>query len=201
MEHVSLPAKFYFVKPSYGAPLLLRKTDWSCWSKKDNVISKLDRLHLWSCIFIRLSQIDCRPLFSWLENNGTIVVMFSFAWWKQWPAAVCSPHFVLTDPTIILVLIMMMMMMAMMMMMTMMTRACKILEFQFVLCASYFHILIAWGHFLLVSVNDFVRGWLILRPLPFGQVSFKSYLPSKKIYSSQTSGWDFFLTLWWLWWW
>ena len=67
-------------------------------------------------------------------------------------SAVCSLHFVLTDPTIVLVLIMMMMMM-------MMISACKKLEFQFILCASRcFHILIAWGHFLLVSVNDFVRG-------------------------------------------
>ena len=66
-------------------------------------------------------------------------------------SAVCSLHFVLTDPTIVLVLIMMMMMM-------MMISACKKLEFQFILCASCFHILIAWGHFLLVSVNDFVRG-------------------------------------------
>ena len=59
---------------------------------------------------------------------------------------------------VISIMMMMMMVMMMMMMMMMMTRACKILEFQFVLCASYFHILIAWGHFLLVSVNDFVRG-------------------------------------------
>ena len=69
-------------------------------------------------------------------------------------SAVCSLHFVLTDLTIVLVLIMMMMMMMMMMMIS----ACKKLEFQFILCASCFHILIAWGHFLLVSVNDFVRG-------------------------------------------
>ena len=31
-----------------------------------------------------------------LENNGTFVVMFSFAWWKQWSAVVCILHFVLT---------------------------------------------------------------------------------------------------------
>ena len=46
----------------------------------------------------------------------------------------------------------------MMMMMIMMTRACKKLEFQLVLCTSCSHILIAWGHFLLVLVNDFVTG-------------------------------------------
>ena len=32
-------------------------------------------------------------------------------------------------------------------------------------------------------------------PFSIGQVSFKSYLPSKKIYLSQTTGWDFFLAL------
>ena len=31
-------------------------------------------------------QADGRPLFSGY-NNGTIVVSFSFAWWKQWSAA------------------------------------------------------------------------------------------------------------------
>ena len=33
-------------------------------------------------------------------------------------------------------------------------------------------------------------------PWPTGQVSFKSYLPSKKIYVSQTTGQDFFQALW-----
>ena len=40
---------------------------------------------------------DCVLLFLGLENNRTIVVTFSFAWWKQWPAAVCSLHFVWTE--------------------------------------------------------------------------------------------------------
>ena len=40
----------------------------------------------------------------------------------------------------------------------MMTSARKKLEFQLVLCASGSHIFIAWGHFLLVLVNDFVTG-------------------------------------------
>ena len=31
-----------------------------------------------------VSNADCRPLFSGLENNGTVVVSFSFALWKQW---------------------------------------------------------------------------------------------------------------------
>ena len=37
-------------------------------------------------------------------------------------------------------------------------RARKQLIFQLVLWASSFHTLLAWGHFLLVLVNDFVRG-------------------------------------------
>ena len=48
--------------------------------------------------------------------------------------------------------------MMIMMMMMMMTTACKKLEFQLVLCATGSHILLAWGHFLLVLVNDFVSG-------------------------------------------
>lgn len=32
-----------------------------------------------------------------------------------------------------------------------------------------------------------------LYPCPFGQVNFKRFSPSKKIYSSCTTGWDFFL--------
>ena len=48
--------------------------------------------------------------------------------------------------------------MMIMMMMMKMIRACKKLEFQLVLCASGFHILLAWGHFMLVLINDFVSG-------------------------------------------
>ena len=36
----------------------------------------------------------------------------------------------------------------------------KKIEFQLVLWASSCHIFLAQGHFLLVSVNDFIRGWL-----------------------------------------
>ena len=43
-----------------------------------------------------VQNADCRPLFSVLESNGTIVVSPSFAWSKQWSAAVCSLHFVRT---------------------------------------------------------------------------------------------------------
>ena len=43
-----------------------------------------------------VQNADCRPLFSGLESNGTIAFSPSFAWWKQWSAAVCSLHFVLT---------------------------------------------------------------------------------------------------------
>lgn len=58
------------------------------------------------------------------------------------------------------------------------------LGFQLVLCRSRSHISLVLGHFLLVLENDFVRGWLGAWALkvPTGQVSFKKYLPSKKIY-------------------
>ena len=36
----------------------------------------------------------------------------------------------------------------------------KKIEFQLVLWASSCHIFLAQGHFLLVSVNDFITGWL-----------------------------------------
>ena len=42
------------------------------------------------------------------------------------------------------------------------------------------HLLVP-GHILLALGNDFVTGWLAA-PLPIGQVSFKSYLPSKKMW-------------------
>ena len=66
--------------------------------------------------------------------------------------------------------------------------------FQLVLWTSRLHILLAWSHFLLVLVNDFVRRWLHAWALkvPTSQVSFKKYLPSKKIYLSLTTGWNFF---------
>ena len=43
-----------------------------------------------------VQNADCRPLFSGLESNGTILFSPSFAWWKQWSAAVCGLHFVRT---------------------------------------------------------------------------------------------------------
>ena len=43
-----------------------------------------------------VQNAECGPLFSGLESNGTIVFSPSFAWWKQWSAAVCSLHFVRT---------------------------------------------------------------------------------------------------------
>ena len=43
-----------------------------------------------------VQNADCRPLFSVLESNGTIVFSPSFAWWKQWSAAVSSLHFIRT---------------------------------------------------------------------------------------------------------
>lgn len=71
------------------------------------------------------------------------------------------------------------------------------LGFQLVLCTSRSHISLVLGHFLLVLEKDFVRGWLGAWALkvPTGQVSFKKYLPSKKIYFlhlSLTTGWNFF---------
>ena len=62
----------------------------------------------------------------------------------------------------------------------------KKLEFQLVLWARSSHISLAQSHFLLGSVKDFIRLLLI------GQVSFKSYLPSKKIHLSRITGWEFF---------
>ena len=43
-----------------------------------------------------MQNADCRPLFSGLESNGTILFSPSFAWWRQWSAAVCGLHFVRT---------------------------------------------------------------------------------------------------------
>ena len=75
----------------------------------------------------------------------------------------------------------------------------KKLEFQLVFWSSCSRILLPQGNCLLVLVNDFVGGWLP-EPLPFGQqVSFKSYLPSKKIYLSRTTEWDFLRALLWHW--
>ena len=69
----------------------------------------------------------------------------------------------------------------------------KKIEFKLVLWASTFHIFLAQGHFLLVVVNNFVRGWLLSWAVPIGQViSFKNFLPGKKIYLSQTSRQGFF---------
>ena len=69
----------------------------------------------------------------------------------------------------------------------------KKIEFKLVLWASTFHNFLAQGHFLLVVVNNFVRGWLLSWAVPIGQViSFKNFLPGKKIYLSQTSRQGFF---------
>ena len=70
----------------------------------------------------------------------------------------------------------------------------KKMEFKLVLWASTFHNFLAQGHFLLVVVNNFVRGgWLLSWALPIGQViSFKNFLPGKKIYLSQTYRQGFF---------
>ena len=46
----------------------------------------------------------------------------------------------------------------------------KKLEFQLVLWGSSSHILLGWGHFLLVLVNNFIRGWLAcMDPCPLGK--------------------------------
>ena len=68
-------------------------------------------------------------------------------------------------------------------------RSRKKLECKLVLLVRSFHIFLSRYHFLLVSVNDFVR---VL--LAEGQVSFKNYLPGKdqKIYFSRTTGRNFF---------
>ena len=48
----------------------------------------------WGSVRCRLPT-DCRLLFLGLENNGTIVVMFSFEWWKK---KICSVrHSTLTN--------------------------------------------------------------------------------------------------------
>ena len=64
-------------------------------------------------------------------------------------------------------------------------------SYQLVIWESCSHILFAQGHFclslLMILLEDEVP-----RPLPIGQVIFNSYLPSKKICLSQTSGQDFF---------
>ena len=65
-------------------------------------------------------------------------------------------------------------------------RAQKKLEFQLVIWASSSHIFLDWGLFSLVVVNDSVRRWP-LDYCPSGQVSFQSYLLSKKIYVSWNS--------------
>ena len=39
----------------------------------------------------------------------------------------------------------------------------------YIFWASSSQILLAWGHFLLVSVNDFVKGWLALDSCPLGK--------------------------------
>ena len=43
----------------------------------------------WGSVRCRLPT-DCRLLFLGLENNGTIVFMFSFEWWKKKKSAVCG---------------------------------------------------------------------------------------------------------------
>ena len=43
-------------------------------------------------------QTECRPLFSGLEDSQwDHFCLVLIAWWKQWSAAVCSLHFVLSD--------------------------------------------------------------------------------------------------------
>ena len=59
-------------------------------------------------------------------------------------------------------------------------RAQNKLEFQLVLWVGSSHILLAWNHFLLVLVNDLVRGWLAWT-LAIGQVSFRSHCKIPKI--------------------
>ena len=46
---------------------------------------------------------------------------------------------------------------------------------------------------LLVLVNDIIRRWVVLTLI--GQVSRKSYLSSKKILLTRTTGWDLFWAL------
>lgn len=71
------------------------------------------------------------------------------------------------------------------------TKQKETFEFKLVLWACSFHILLPWGHFLLVLVKAFDRGWLA-STLAHCLVSLKSYLPSRKINLSCTTGWDFF---------
>ena len=49
------------------------------------------------------------------------------------------------------------------------------------------------GHLLVVLVNDFIRRWVVVTLT--GQVSLKSYLSSKKIHLTRTTGWDLFWAL------
>ena len=70
----------------------------------------------------------------------------------------------------------------------------KTLEFQLVLWVISSHISLAWGHFSLILVNDFVCG-LFARNLTLWASQFKSHLPSKKIYWSRTTRWGFFQAL------
>ena len=67
----------------------------------------------------------------------------------------------------------------------------KTLEFQLVLWVISSHISLAWGHFSLILVNDFVCGWFGWN-LALWASKFKSHLPSKKIYQSLTTGWGYF---------
>ena len=70
----------------------------------------------------------------------------------------------------------------------------KTLEFQLALWVISSHISLAWGHFSLTLVKDFVCGWFVWN-LALWASKFKSHLPSKKIYWSRTTGWGFFQTL------
>ena len=63
------------------------------------------------------------------------------------------------------------------------------LEFQLVLWATNCHISLAWGHFLLILVNDLVRRWLAWTLVHWAGELY-SYVPSKKIYLPQTAGRD-----------
>ena len=60
-------------------------------------------------------------------------------------------------------------------------RLWKKLELQLVLRPCSSSILLAGGHFLLVLVNDFVRGYL-LRALPIGQVSYLSWTTGRDVF-------------------
>ena len=71
----------------------------------------------------------------------------------------------------------------------MIIRARKELEFQLVLWATNSHISLAWGHFLLILVNDLVRRWLAWTLVHWAGELY-SYVPSKKIYLPQTAARD-----------